>query len=122
MDVITINGASMVRFVTTTRGWAERAPNNMYVPDKWSCMIVELLVSNSGTILMSSALGIPRSSVTSLKHQGLHYYTFDELPLPLVNAITSHFVSSYKALLKRANSLVSAPSKPRLTLIKRHSS
>ena len=117
MDVITINGASLVRFVTTTHGWAERARNNICVPDKWPFMIVELFVANNGAVLMSSALGIPKSSVSSFKRQGLYYYPFDEIPTVLVDAITGHFISSYRILLTNADALLPASARPRLKLI-----
>lgn len=116
VDVININGATMLRFITTTYGWAERSRNNICVPDRWPFMIVELLFGSGGSVMMSSAIGIPKASVSSLKRQGLYYYSFEDIPPQLIVAVTQHFNISYKTWLKDAGTLLETP-KPRLTLV-----
>lgn len=118
MEVLNLKGVTLVRFVTTTHGWAERARNHICVPEKWQFMLVELLVADGGDILMSTAIGIPKSSVHPLNGQGLYYYEFAELPEAVVAAITGHFRNVYKELLRRVDTLLPGAPKPRLMLVK----
>jgi hypothetical protein len=118
LEVLTLKDASLVRFVTTTQGWAELARNHICVPNKWPFMVVELLVGHDGAILMSTAVGIPKTSVKALHYQGLYYYELDELPQTVVNAVIAHFKNVYKELLKRVDALTPKSPKPRLILVK----
>jgi hypothetical protein len=118
VEVLNLKGVTLVRFVTTTHGWAERARNHICVPDKWPLMLVELLVAEGGEVLLSTAVGIPKGSAHPLEEQGLYYYDFAELPETIVTAVTAHFRNVYKELLRRVDTLLPGAPKPRLTLVK----
>lgn len=118
LEVLSLRDASLVRFVTTTEGWAELARNHICVPNKWPFMVVELLVGDDGAILMSTAVGIPKACVKALHYQGLYYYGLDELPETVVSAIIAHFKNVYRELLKRVDALAPDAPKPKLILVK----
>ena len=119
MDVLNLTGATLVRFVTPTHDWAAIARHNLCVPDKWPYMLVEFLVAANGPVLMSSVIGIPQSSLTALRRQGIYSYPFHELEDVVIVAITAHFTRVYKDMLQRANSLMPERHKPRLILVTR---
>jgi hypothetical protein len=117
VEVLSLEGSCLVRFVTTTQGWAELSRNHICVPDKWPFMIVELLVAEDGSVLMSTAEGIPKNTVKILQCQGLYYYDFEELPDTIVEAVIGHFKNLYKKLMRRVDTLLPASAKPQLILV-----
>jgi hypothetical protein len=116
VDVLSLEGSSLIRFITTTQGWAELSRNHICVPDKWPFMVVELLVAEDGSVLMSTAEGIPKNTTKVLQSQGLYYYSFEELPDAIVAAVIGHFKNLYKQLMKRVDTLLPASPKPQLVL------
>lgn len=118
MEVLNLKGATLVRFVTTTHGWAERVRNNVCVPDKFPYMIVELLVGADDMILMSTAVGVPKATLSALSRQGLYRYEMEDLPGSIVTAVESHFTRVYRELLKRTDVFRPTDKKPRLSLVK----
>jgi hypothetical protein len=118
MELLRLKGSSLVRFVTTTQGWATLARNHICVPDQWPFMLVELLIGADGTILMSTAVGIPKTSLNAFHSQGLYYYALPDLPDAIFNAIIAHFKNVYRELFKRVDSITSHSSRPPLLLIK----
>ncbi len=119
MELVSLKGTNLVRFVTSTQGWAELAGNNICVPDEWPYMMVELLIGEDSSILMSSAVGIPKDSVHAFQCQGLYYYEFSELPEAVTSAVLDHFKNIHRELLKRVDTLLPELPKPRLVLVKR---
>jgi hypothetical protein len=119
VDVLNLTGATLVRFVTPTHDWAAIASHNLCVPDKWPYMLVEFLVAANGPILMSSVIGIPKSSLTALRSQGISLYQFHDLQDVVITAITAHFTRVYKDMLQRADLHIPEHHKSRLTIVTR---
>jgi len=119
VEVLNAKGLNLIRFVTTTREWGDLVRNEVCVPDEWPFMIVELLVGEDGAIVMSTTVGIPKSSLTAFQYQGLYCYEFGELPENIVAAVTMHFKNIYKELLRCVDTLIPPSPKPRLLLVKK---
>jgi hypothetical protein len=117
VEVLNLKHATLVRFATTTHEWTALARHSLCVPDKWQYMFVEFLVAANGPILMSSIIGIPQSSLSALRRQGIYSYRFDELQDVVIAAVNHHFTCVYKDLLQRADMLMPQRHKPRLTLV-----
>lgn len=84
-------------------------------------MLVALLVAPNGSLLMSSIIGVPQSTLTALRRQGIYSYEFHELHGDVITAIVTHFNTAYADMLRRADSLIPGGShKPRLTILRPH--
>jgi hypothetical protein len=46
VHVLPGTGLQMERFVTPTKGWAERMGDKLCVPNQWTLMLIDLLVDN----------------------------------------------------------------------------
>jgi hypothetical protein len=119
VEVLNSKGLNLIRFVTTTQGWSDLVRNEVCVPDEWPYMVVELLVGEDGSILMSTTVGIPKASVSAFQYQGLYCYEFGELPETIVTAVIAHFKNIYKELLRCVDTLIPEAPKPRLLLVKK---
>ncbi len=119
VEVLNAKGLNLIRFITTTQEWGEIVRNEVCVPDEWPYMVVELLVGQDGSIVMSTTVGIPKASLSAFQFQGLYSYEFNELPDNIVAAVTTHFKNIYKELLRCVDTLIPAAPKPRLRLVKK---
>jgi hypothetical protein len=117
VEVLNLKGATLVRFVTTTTEWSEHTRSSLCVPDRWPFMLVELILAADGQTTMSSVIGIPRSSLSAFRFQGIYSYPFHELPDLVLTAVTTHFTIVHKRVLQRANVLGPARKRPGLTLV-----
>jgi len=119
MTIVKLKGMNLFRFLTTTEGWAERMGNAIAVPNHWPLMLVELLCDQDGAVCLSSATGVPKSTVRTFLYQGVYCYEFGELPDAIVSAIDEHFQNVLEEVRNRMDSLLPKPPKPRLVLVKR---
>ncbi len=81
-------------------------------------MMVEILVADDGSVLLSTVEGIPKNTARSLHSQGVYFYAFEELPDAIVTAVLGHFRNLYRKLMKRVDSLLPASRKPQLVWTK----
>lgn len=105
MAIVTLKGASLLRFLTPTDGWEERTGDALCVPHLWRLMLVDLLIDENGQILMSSVTGVARNSVKAFRVQGVPFHTYSDLPDFVVAALKKHFNDDARGLLKRLRAL-----------------
>jgi hypothetical protein len=108
----------MLRFLTPTEAWWGRVASKVSLPGEWPVMLVEIFHADDGKISMTSALGVPKSSLKAFLAQGAYLYEFQELPAAIVGILDAHFAQVEKDLATKIDSL--APTlKPQLILVKR---
>jgi len=66
------------------RGLEGRVASKFSLPGEWPVMLVEIFHTEDGQISMTCALGVPKSSLTTLLVQGVYLYEFHELPAMIV--------------------------------------
>jgi hypothetical protein len=117
--VVNMEGMNLLRFLTPTRDWAERFKDSVSVPKQWPLMLVELLFAEDGTVWVSAATGVPKSSAKAFQYQGVYCYAFQELPGAVVRAVEQHFAAAEERLRQQLDSIARDYRKPKLVLVKR---
>jgi hypothetical protein len=110
--------ARMLRFLTPTAGWKTRIGSRISLPGEWPLILVEILHTEGGRLLMTCALGVPKSAARALLSQGAYLYEFDELPATIVDVMDAHFAAVENNIAKKLDSLLPAI-KPKLVLVKK---
>jgi hypothetical protein len=116
--MVNLKGASLIRFLTPTEGWDERAGDGLCVPYLWKLMLVELLFDEQGELLLSTATGVARNSVKAFRIQGIPFHAYSDLPDYVVAALQKHFQDDARDLLKRLKALSRQPTKSHFVVIR----
>ena len=85
--------ARMLRFLTPTDIWKARIGGRISLPSEWPLILVEILHAEDGRLLMTCALGVPKSAARALLSQGAYLYEFEELPATIVDVMDAHFAA-----------------------------
>jgi hypothetical protein len=110
--------ARMLRFLTTTEAWKGRVASRVSLPGEWPIMLVEIFHREDGQILMTCALGVPKSSLKAFLAQGAYLYEFQELPAAIVGVLDAHFAQVEQDLATKIEA-ITPTFKPKLLLVKR---
>jgi hypothetical protein len=115
---VVAEGARMLRFLAPTADWKTRIGRRISLPSEWPLILVEILHAEDGRLLMTCALGVPKSAARALLSQGAYVYEFDELPAAIVDIMDAHFTAVENNMAKKLDSLLPAI-RPRLVLVKK---
>ena len=88
------------------------------MPSEWPLILVEILHAEDGRLLMTCALGVPKSAARALLSQGAYVCEFDELPAAIVDIMDAHFAAVENNIAKKLDSLLPAI-RPKLVLVKK---